>query len=63
MGFRDIGDFQRKSGDLPAAVKAYTKSKEFCTTSQHIFDMSMSIVDVSELDLPSNGATVSRHKG
>ena len=47
MGYRDIGDFQRKTGDATAAIKSYAKSKEYCTTSQHILDMSLSVVDVS----------------
>jgi COP9 signalosome complex subunit 1 len=47
MGYRDIGDFQRKSGDASGAIKSYAKSKEYCTTSQHILDMSLSVVDVS----------------
>lgn len=48
MGHRDLGDFQRKSGDLPAAIRSYTKSKDYCTTSHHILDMCLCVIDVSK---------------
>lgn len=47
MGYRDLGDFQRKSGDLQGAVRSYTQSRDYCTTSQHVLDMCLSIIDVS----------------
>lgn len=47
MGHRDLGDFQRKAGDLPAAIRSYTKSKDYCTTSHHILDMCLCVIDVS----------------
>lgn len=52
MGYRDIGDFQRKSGNSTEAIRSYTKSKEYCTTSQHILDMSLSVVDVGGVLAP-----------
>lgn len=47
MGYRDIGDFQRRSGDLTAAVRSYTKSKDYCTTAHHLLDMCLNVIDVS----------------
>ena len=46
MGYRDIGDFSRKSGDLAAAIRAYGKSRDYCTTPQHVLDMCLSVIDV-----------------
>merc|ERR1712093_963713 len=47
MGYRDLGDFQRKSGDLQGAVRSYTKSRDYCTTSQHVLDMCVSVIDTA----------------
>ncbi len=46
MAHRDLGDFYRSTGDQNAALKHYTKSREFCTTSQHVLDMCMSVIEV-----------------
>ncbi|KAH9903344.1 G protein pathway suppressor 1 [Cubamyces lactineus] len=46
MAHRDLGDFYRSIGDLSAALKHYTKSREYCTTSQHVLDMCMSVVEL-----------------
>ena len=46
MAHRDLGDFYRSIGDLSSALKHYTKSREYCTTSQHVLDMCMSVVEV-----------------
>jgi COP9 signalosome complex subunit 1 len=47
MAHRDLGDFFRAVGDYGTSLKHYTKSREFCTTSQHVLDMCMSILEVS----------------
>ncbi|KAF8899911.1 26S proteasome subunit RPN7-domain-containing protein [Gymnopilus junonius] len=46
MAHRDLGDFYRASGDYGTSLKHYTKSREFCTTSQHVLDMCMSILEL-----------------
>ena len=47
MAHRDLGDFFRAIGDYGTSLKHYTKSREFCTTSQHVLDMCMSILEVN----------------
>ncbi|KAF8801234.1 hypothetical protein BYT27DRAFT_7262267 [Phlegmacium glaucopus] len=46
MAHRDLGDFFRAVGDYGTSLKHYTKSREFCTTSQHVLDMCMSILEL-----------------
>ncbi|KAG6331018.1 hypothetical protein ID866_8073 [Astraeus odoratus] len=46
MGHRDLGDFFRSTGDFPLALKHYTKSREFCSTSQHVLDMCLSVLEL-----------------
>jgi COP9 signalosome complex subunit 1 len=46
MGHRDLGDFYRSVGEYPTALKHYTKSREFCTTSQHVLEMCLSVLEV-----------------
>ncbi|KAJ3498717.1 hypothetical protein NLJ89_g10181 [Agrocybe chaxingu] len=46
MAHRDLGDFYRATGDFGTSLKHYTKSREFCTTSQHVLDMCMSILEL-----------------
>jgi len=46
MAYRDLGDFYRNSGDHAAALKHYTKSREYCTTSQHVLEMCLSVLEL-----------------
>ncbi|EIN14655.1 hypothetical protein PUNSTDRAFT_56670 [Punctularia strigosozonata HHB-11173 SS5] len=46
MGHRDLGDYYRAVGDQSNAIKHYTKCREFCTTSQHVLDMSISTLEL-----------------
>jgi COP9 signalosome complex subunit 1 len=46
MAHRDLADFYRSLGEHSSALKHYTKSREFCTTSQHVLDMCMSVIEV-----------------
>ncbi|KAI9056495.1 G protein pathway suppressor 1 [Trametes sanguinea] len=46
MAHRDLGDFYRSVGEHHNALKHYTKSREFCTTSQHVLDMCMSVIEL-----------------
>ncbi|KAI6143789.1 26S proteasome subunit RPN7-domain-containing protein [Pisolithus tinctorius] len=47
MAHRDLGDFFRSTGEFGLALKHYTKSREFCSTSQHILDMCMSVLELA----------------
>jgi len=49
MGYRDLARFQYRCGELQDAVRSYTKSREYCTTSQHVLDMCMGVIEVSHL--------------
>ncbi|KZT00714.1 G protein pathway suppressor 1 [Laetiporus sulphureus 93-53] len=46
MAHRDLGDFFRATGDAASALKHYTKSREFCTTNQHVLDTFMSCLEL-----------------
>ncbi|GAA5879508.1 hypothetical protein JCM16303_003229 [Sporobolomyces ruberrimus] len=56
MGYRDLARFQYRCGELQDAVRSYTKSREYCTTSQHVLDMCMGVIEIA-LDM-SNYAFV-----
>ncbi|KAM0754690.1 PCI-domain-containing protein [Meredithblackwellia eburnea MCA 4105] len=47
MGHRDLGRFLYRTGDLQGAIRSYTKSREFCTTSQHVLEMCLSVIEVA----------------
>lgn len=46
MAHHDLGEFYRATGDYPSSLKHHTKSREFCTTSQHVLDMCLSVLEV-----------------
>ncbi|TBU25696.1 PCI-domain-containing protein [Dichomitus squalens] len=46
MAHRDLGVFYRSVGEQAASLKHYTKSREFCTTSQHVLDMCLSVLEL-----------------
>ncbi|KAJ3833569.1 26S proteasome subunit RPN7-domain-containing protein [Lentinula raphanica] len=46
MGHRDLAEFSRSIGDYPSALKHWTKSREFCTTSQHVLDGCLSTIEL-----------------
>ena len=46
MAHRDLGTFYRSVGEQSGALKHYTKSREFCTTSQHVLDMCLSVLEL-----------------
>ncbi|KAI5121928.1 hypothetical protein M0805_000257 [Coniferiporia weirii] len=46
MAHRDLGNFYRATGDFGTALKHYTKSREFCTASQHVLDMCLSVLEL-----------------
>ncbi|KPV76676.1 uncharacterized protein RHOBADRAFT_13174, partial [Rhodotorula graminis WP1] len=47
MGFRDLGRFQARTGDLTGAVRSYTKSREYCTTSNHVLEVCLGVIEVA----------------
>ena len=46
MAHRDLGRFYQSVGDYTAALKHFTKIRESCTTSQHVVDMCIAILEV-----------------
>ncbi|KAF5339261.1 hypothetical protein D9758_013309 [Tetrapyrgos nigripes] len=46
MGHRDLAEFCRSTGDYPSALKHWTKSREFCSTSQHVLDGCLSVLEL-----------------
>ncbi|CDO77396.1 hypothetical protein BN946_scf184857.g2, partial [Trametes cinnabarina] len=61
MAHRDLGDFYRSVGEHNNALKHYTKSREFCTTSQHLLDMCMSIIETGP-EAPAGAAQAQKEK-
>ena len=47
MAHRDLGDYYSSVGDTNTSLKHYAQSREFCSTSQHVLDMCISILEVS----------------
>ncbi|KAK4047760.1 hypothetical protein OIO90_006059 [Microbotryomycetes sp. JL221] len=47
MAHRDLARHQFTIGDLQGAIKSYTKSREFCTTSQHVLEMCLGVIEVA----------------
>ena len=52
MAHRDLAQFYRSTGDYQAAMKHYAKLREFCTTSQHVLDMCLSVLEVCSVHSP-----------
>lgn len=46
MAHRDLGHFCLSVGDYTGALKHFTKIRESCTTSQHVVDMCIAILEV-----------------
>lgn len=46
MAHRDLGQFYISVGDYTGALKHLTKIRESCTTSQHVVDMCVAILEV-----------------
>lgn len=47
MGNEDLGQHYHRIGDLSAASKAYTRMREYCTTTSHIASMHFKNINVS----------------
>ncbi|KAG5641499.1 hypothetical protein DXG03_005084 [Asterophora parasitica] len=46
MAQRDLGKYYRSIGEYGNAVKHFVKSREYCTTSQHVLDMCLSVLEI-----------------
>lgn len=44
MGHRDLGDFFWSVGDYQQSLKHYNKSREFCTSSQHVLEYALTVI-------------------
>ncbi|KAK9766771.1 hypothetical protein K7432_003909 [Basidiobolus ranarum] len=47
MGHKDLGDYFYHCGDLTTAFKCYSRTRDYCTTSKHVVNMCMSVIQVS----------------
>lgn len=56
MAHRDFGQFYQSVGDYTSALKHFTKIRESCTTSQHVVDMCIAVLEVG-----SSPAIISVH--
>lgn len=48
MGYRDLAAHQQRTGDLAGAIRCLTKSRDYCTTSNHVLEMCHQIIRVSQ---------------
>lgn len=46
MAHRDLAEFYRSTGDYQAALKHFSKMREYCTSSQHVLDMCLAVLEV-----------------
>ncbi|KAI0299370.1 G protein pathway suppressor 1 [Multifurca ochricompacta] len=46
MAHRDLGAFYRATGNFDNALRHHTKSREFCTTTQNMLDMCLSVLEL-----------------
>ena len=46
MGHRDLGEYYWSIGDPSQAIKHFNKSREYCTSSQHILDFSLNVLQL-----------------
>lgn len=65
MAHRDLGDHLRSMGNLQEALKYYIKTRDHCSTSEHVVEMCISVIEVSlELkDYHAISAYVSKAEG
>eukprot|EP01135_Chromosphaera_perkinsii_P000285 Nk52_evm54s62 gene=Nk52_evmTU54s62 len=47
MGHNDLGDFHYERGELAQALKCYSRTRDYCTTSRHIVQMCLNVIKVS----------------
>eukprot|EP00741_Cyanophora_paradoxa_P023644 tig00021608_g22838.t1 len=47
MGHTDLGEFFYDRGDLSNALKSFVRTRDYCTTPKHIFQMCLNVIRVS----------------
>lgn len=47
MGNEDLGQHYHQAGDLTSAFKAYSRMRDFCTTSSHVASMLFKVISVA----------------
>ena len=47
MAHRDLGDHLRSMGNLGEALKYYIKTRDHCSTSEHVVEMCINVIEVS----------------
>jgi COP9 signalosome complex subunit 1 len=52
-----LGNWLRDCGQLSDALKCYTRTREFCSTSEHVVEMCLGVIEVS------SGASASQGMG
>lgn len=50
MANRDLADYYRSCGLLQEALQCYQRTREHCSTAEHVMDMCLSVIEVSERD-------------
>jgi COP9 signalosome complex subunit 1 len=46
MAYVDLGNHFYATGDMSSAIKAYTRAKDYCTTSKHHIETCMNLIQV-----------------
>ncbi|ETS60177.1 hypothetical protein PaG_05718 [Moesziomyces aphidis] len=47
MAHRDLGDHFAQSGEWSEALKSYTKIRDYCSTTDHVIEMCLNVIEVS----------------
>ena len=47
MAHRDLGDHFWDTGEYHEALKSYTKTRDYCSTTDHVIEMCMNVIQVS----------------
>lgn len=47
MAYRDLGNFERKVGDLQAATRYHSKVREYSTLPSHVIDMCLALIELA----------------
>lgn len=47
MAHRDLGDHFWDTGDYHEALKSYTKTRDYCSTTDHVIEMCLNVIEVS----------------
>ncbi|PWY98094.1 hypothetical protein BCV70DRAFT_202271 [Testicularia cyperi] len=47
MAHRDLGDHFKSTGEYAEALKSYTKTRDYCSTTEHVIEMCINVIEVS----------------